>query len=88
MSDDPILWRWQGFFGPMTIAAAAKQVADELPGDVAGAKIPPPGAPPVPVDPEGTVGMYALHVRPWAPVELPEGMKEANEALVGHLVGG
>lgn len=82
---DPVLWRWQGFFGPMAAAVAAKLVSD---ADSArcGAWVPPPGQPPVPVDTSGTFGMYAVQVRPENPLPVPAGLAEAQPDLVGRLV--
>lgn len=88
MPDDPVLWVWQGFFGPMAAAVAGKAVTDVLPGEVAGVKIPEPGLPPVGVDKNDTIGMFAIQTRPASPVKAPTGLLEADQALVGRLIGG
>lgn len=87
MSDDTPLWVWQGFFGPMDVAAAAKVIVDGLSITVVGARVPLAGQPPVPVDVDGNVGMFAIQTRPAAPVAVPAGMEAARPDLVGRLVG-
>ncbi len=84
---DPVLWVWQGFFGPYEDAVAGKAFTDALPGDVAGVKVPVAGDPPVAVDLNATTGMFAIQVRPAALVPTPAGLMEANPAMVGRLVG-
>lgn len=86
MSDEPPAWVWQGFFGPMAAAAYAKATMDA--DSRAGAWVPPIGAAPVPVDTAGTVGMFAVQVRPAARIACPPGLEEARPDLVGRLVGG
>lgn len=80
-------WVWQGFFGPMAIAAAAKASVDALPTEVVGARVPLHGDPPVPVDVHGEVGMFAIMTRPAAPVATPAGLEPARAEIVGRLVG-
>lgn len=81
--EDP--WVPQGFFSPMATATAAKTSLDYDPR--IGAMRPDPGQPPAPVDKEGTVGMFAVHSRPGNPIPCPPGMREADPALVGRLLG-
>ncbi|NKC32166.1 hypothetical protein [Falsiroseomonas selenitidurans] len=81
-------WVWQGFFGPMAAAEAGKRVTDALPPEQAGVKLPMAGEPPATVDLAGTTGIFAIQTRPATPVPAPEGMAEANPAMVGRLVGG
>lgn len=80
-------WRWQGFYGPMAAAVAAKALTDAMgPPDVA-AWVPVQGEAPMPVDPDGTDGMFAVAVRPDEPIPVPDGVKEANPAMVGRMIG-
>lgn len=88
MSDETPPWVWQGFFGPMSAAVAGKAITDALAGEVAGVKIPEPDEPPRAVDKSGTMGMFAIQTRPASPQQAPAGLLEADEALVGRLVGG
>lgn len=81
-------WVWQGFFGPMAAAVAGKAITDELPGEIAGVKKPLPGEPPMFVDTNGVLGMFAIGTRPEARVPCPEGLMEADRALVGRMVAG
>lgn len=82
--DDP--WVWQGFYGPMATAVAAKLVTDADPR--VGVWIPLPGQPPLPVDESAEDGMFAVQTRPGNPVPTPAGMKPARAAMVGRMVGG
>lgn len=89
MSDEPEApaWVWQGFFGPMSAAIAGKLITDDLPGEVAGVKVPLPGDAPVSVDLTGSMGMFAVQTRPHDPMPVPAGMFEADPAMVGRMVG-
>ena len=80
------LYEWQGFFGPMAVATAAKAQTE---GDGRTyAWVPQVGEPPMPADVGGTVGMFAFLVRPGAKLECPAGLFEAPAGLAGRLVGG
>ena len=91
MSETQELWVWQGFFGPMAAAVAAKQSTDT---DIrAGAWVPVQDEPPRAVDPRTQrVGMWAVQVRPDAQIPLSPaweaaGILEADPAMVGRLLG-
>ena len=77
-------WQWQGFFGPMATASAAKLLADE--DARAGVWVPERGQPPRAVDTAGTFGMFAVQTRAGDPIACPEGLFEADPAMVGRLV--
>lgn len=79
------LWVWQGFFGAMDAATAAKAAADK--DSRAGVVVPVVGAPPMAVDTDETMGMFAVQTRPADPIPCPLGMREANPAMVGRMVG-
>lgn len=79
-------WVWQGFFGSMADATAAKMLTDEDPR--AGVWLPLPGEPPMPVDTAGAMGMFAVQTRPENPIPRPAALREANSAMVGRMVGG
>ena len=79
-------WVWQGWFGPMNIATAAKVITDA--DTRAGAWVPEPGKAPASVNLSKTVGMMAVLTRPSAPMPMPAGMEEADPAIVARLVGG
>lgn len=84
-TSDASEWVWQGFFGPMAAAAAAKATTD---ADArVGVWVPLPGEPPQRVDKAGTTGMFAVQTRRSAPVETPAGVMEAEPAMVGRMVG-
>lgn len=87
MSDAPDapVWVWQGFVGPMDAAIAAKAVSDAAPAERLGVRVPLPGLPPVAATP--SLGMFAVQSRPDDPWPVPEGMEEAQPAIVGRLVG-
>lgn len=86
MSDtDPQEWVWQGWFGPMADAAAAKALTDQ--DQRAGVWVPVHGEPPAAVDLAGTMGMFAVQTRRAEPIPTPSGLMEANTAIVGRLVG-
>lgn len=91
MSETPELWVWQGFFGPMAAATAAKLSTDT--DTRAGAWVPVQDEPPRAVDPKtGRVGMWAVQVRPDAQIQLSPaweaaGILEADPAMVGRLLG-
>ena len=78
-------WVWQGFFGPMKAAIAAKASTDADPR--VGVWVPLPGEPPQRVDKAGTTGMFAVQTRRGEPVETPAGVLEAEPAMVGRMVG-
>jgi len=78
-------WVWQGFFGPMAAATAAKASTDTDPR--IGVWVPLPGEPPQRVDRNGTMGMFAVQTRRNNPVETPLGVLEAEPAMVGRMVG-
>jgi len=81
---DPVLWVWQGFFGPYVDAVAAKALTD---ADMrAGVWVPVQGEPPLPVDVDGVMGMFAVQTRPDIPIPAPTGMLEADPAMVGRMV--
>ncbi|WP_206934131.1 hypothetical protein [Roseococcus thiosulfatophilus] len=80
----PEPWAWQGFFGPAAAAQAA-YAAVQIGGDI-GALVPLEGGPRA-VDVDGEVMMFAVQVRPDAPMACPEDMTEADPAIVGRLVG-
>lgn len=82
---DPQEWVWQGWFGPMADAAVAKAMTDI--DSRAGVWVPLPGDPPARVDLAGTMGMWAVQTRRSAPIPLPDGVMEADPAIVGRLVG-
>jgi hypothetical protein len=86
MSDEPeVLWAWQGWEGPLDVATAAKLLTDQ---DVrGGAWVPEPGEPPEIMDVNGSVGMFAVMTRPWAPIPCPEGMTEMRPDIVGRMFG-
>lgn len=81
---DPNEWVAQGFYGPLAVATAAKAVTDQDPR--AGAWVPPQGEPPMAVDTSGVTGMFAVMTRRHSPIPTPDGMLEANPAIVGRLV--
>lgn len=83
--DNPTEWVWQGFFGPMAVAAAAKLITDA--DTRAGVWVPLQGEPPRAVDVGGTMGMFAVQTRASAPVQCPAGMMEADPVMVGRMVG-
>lgn len=78
-------WVWQGWFGPMPAAVAAKAITDA--DSRAGVWVPVQGAPPASVNRSGTIGMIAVLTRANAPISTPHGMEEADPAIVGRLVG-
>ncbi len=85
MTEDAELWVWQGFFGPMVDAVAGKALTDE--DQRAGVWVPLPSAPPLPVDVNGVMGMFAVQTRPGNPIPTPAGLLEADPAMVGRMVG-
>lgn len=86
MSDtDPQEWGWQGWFGPMADAAAAKALTDQ--DQRAGVWVPVQGEPPAAVDVAGTIGMFAVQTRLSDSIPTPAGLMEADPAIVGRLVG-
>jgi hypothetical protein len=84
--ETPQDWVWQGFFGPMADAVAAKVLTDQ--DQRAGVWIPLPGEPPLPVDETNAVGMFAVQTRRGDPIPKPAGLRKANPRIVGRLVGG
>lgn len=80
-------WVWQGFFGPVGAAGAAKLAAEQLPASVVGVIIPAMGAGVVPVDVDGLEAMFAVQTRADAPLATPEGLRVARPEIVGRLVG-
>lgn len=80
-------WVWQGFFGPVEAATAAKLVAEQQPASVVGVIVPPIGAGVVPVDVDGVEAMFAVQTRADAPLPLPEGLRVARPEIVGRLIG-
>lgn len=82
MSDEPA-WVWQGFFGPMSTATAARAA---LIGDPRIGVMIPLDDGPVAVDVEGTMGMFAIQTRPADPVATPAGLMQAQPSMVGRLV--
>jgi hypothetical protein len=77
-------WVWQGFFGPVAEAIAGKALTDV--DSRAGVWVPLPGEPPMPVDVEGVMLMFAVQTRPGDPIPTPSGMLEADPSLVGRMV--
>lgn len=77
-------WVWQGFYGPMAAAQAA--YASVQIGPLVGALVPLQGGP-MPVDGENADGMFAVQTRADALMATPTGLKQANPAMVGRLVG-
>ena len=86
MTTEEAEWFWQGFFGQMPDAIAAKIQTDE--SALAGAWLPQRGEPPLPADQAAQWGMFGVMVRKDAPMTAPANMIEANAALVGRMVGG
>lgn len=85
MSETQSEWVWQGFYGWMAEATAAKAIIDN---DMrAGAWVPVQGQPPLAVDVGGTQAMFAVMTRKGAPIPTPSGLLQADPALVGRLVG-
>jgi hypothetical protein len=82
---EPNEWVWQGFFGPMAAAAAAKLSTDA--DSRVGVWVPLPDEPPQRVDRNGTMGMFAVQTRRSNPVETPLGVLEADPAMVGRMIG-
>lgn len=88
---EPIRWVWQGFFGPTEAAVAAyatvqKGLDQGGTGFDVGMKVPEENGPML-VDKGGVMAMFAVQTRPWSPMPVPEGMFEADPAMVGRLVG-
>lgn len=81
---DPNEYVPQGFYGPLAVAAAAKTVTDQDPR--AGAWMPPQGEPPMAVDTSGATGMFAVMTRRHSPIPKPDGLLEANPAIVARMV--
>jgi hypothetical protein len=84
LNQDPNEWVPQGFFGPVAVATAAKAITDQ--DSRAGAWMPPQGAPPIAVDIDGTQAMFAVLTRRHSPIPTPEGLLQADPAMVGRLV--
>jgi hypothetical protein len=80
-------WGWQGFFGPLNHAIASKAAVEAAPAHRVGGVFPPPGQPPVPVDPDNTVFMWAVHTRGYDPWPTPTNMTQARPDIVDRLVG-
>ena len=90
MSDDPTLdpnaWHWQGFeCEDYAAGAAAKMLTDADPR--AGVWVPPVGAPPATWDKARSRALWAVQTRRGDPIPCPAGCTEADETLVGRLVG-
>lgn len=89
-------WVWQGWFGPMPAAIAAKAITDA--DSRAGAWVPMSGDAPKLMTPDmwdvvglppqpAPYGAFGALTRPNAPMPTPPGMEEADPAIVGRLVG-
>lgn len=85
MSGNSSEWVWQGFYGPKTTATAAKAIIDN--DARAGVWIPKKGDPPMPMDIAGSQAIIAVQTRRNNPIPTPEGLLQANPAMVGRLVG-
>jgi len=81
---DPNEWVQQGFFGPAEVVTAAKVIVDQDPR--AGVWVPPQGEPPAPVDVSGTMAMFAVMTRRHSPIPTPDGLLQADPAVVGRMV--
>lgn len=85
------LWIWQGFAALAAVTAAQKPIAEALMGAFPppiGAVMPPPGLPPMAWSADGTQTMFGVQTRIGAPMACPEGMVEADRALVARLIAG
>lgn len=85
MSETQSEWVWQGFFGPMAIATAAKKIIDK--DSRAGVWVPLQDDPPAKVDTGGSLGMFAVQTRIGDPIQTPDGLMEADPGMVGRMVG-
>jgi hypothetical protein len=84
-TDQPPAWQWQGFFGPMALATAAKASTDADPR--AGVRVPLAGEAPRAVDRAGAMGMFAVQTRPDDAIACPSGLLEADPLMVGRMIG-
>jgi hypothetical protein len=87
MAEEQSAWVRQGFEGPSQRATAEKALHDAISPDIVGNVAPERGLPPMPWSRDGSRVLFAVWVRPDALLPCPDGMIEADPALVGRLVG-
>jgi hypothetical protein len=81
-------WIWQAWRGPVAAATAAKLATDADPR--AGASVPEPGLPPLPLDApddDDAEVVWGVLTRPDAPIPTPEGCRKLHATRAAAVLG-